>query len=431
MTLCGRLVPHSIVFDTIRACFSCESLRCLLNCFCMDLLGFCLLFHIMSDCFELSFACRVCLLRARLVCFRHEKVVGDGIRMTTNRISALDAINRRQKEDFDKLTPEFRHLSVCLYADYFETSTEYHAPGITLLEWKGKDPDEGADADECDWALTLIKYKSKVILQCGADMTCGGKTQLVGFVHMLQCTFADCQSLRDAIAKAFSGSEADYEQSISEGSTSPPPQVSPMAPPARADSLMSETGAAPPAEAAEAAVLDSELLPGSTAGSVTDMSPTRPELFGLVPPPVEEPENSRGADPLPIEPGDLRELVDGLPALAAAEQAPSVAPKRTYKNPYHAVSKVRRLVNDALRPGVQAAFLRHRQELEAKIAFTDATGMKQAYEQALALAKNEAVAPQDMKDVVSALESLDQCVAFINEWYEKNAEETPSASNGP
>jgi hypothetical protein len=273
--------------------------------------------------------------------------------------------------------------------------------------------------------LTLLKYKSKVVLQCGADMTCGGKTQLVGFVHMLQCTFADCQSLRDAIAKAFPGCEADYEQSTPEVSTSPPPQVSPMAPPALADSLMSETGAAPPAEAAEAAVPDSE-LPGSTAGSVTDMSPTRPELFGLVPPPVEEPENSRGADPLAIEAGDLRH-----PALAAAEQAPSVAPKRTSKNPYYAVSKVRRLVNDALRPGVQAAFLRHRQELEAKIAFTDATGMKQAYEQALALAKNEAVAPQDMKDVVSALESMDHCVAFINEWYEKNAEETPYASNGP
>ena len=404
----------------------------------MDLLGFCLLFHIMSDCFELSFACRVCLLRARLVCFRHQKVVGDGIRMTTNRISALDAINRRQKEAFDKLTPEFRHLSVCLYADYFETATEYHAPGVTLLEWKGKDPDrdanDGADADECDWALTLLKYKSKVMLQCGADMTCGGKTQLVGFVHTLQCSFADCQSLRDAIAKAFPGSEADYEQSTPEISTTPPPQVSPMAPPAPADSLMSETGAAPPAEAAEAAeaaVPDSE-LPGSTAGSVTEMSPTRPEVFGLVPPPVEEPENSRGADPLAaIEAGDLRNLVDGLPALAAAEQAPSVAPKRTYKNPYYAVSKVRRLVNDALRPGVHAAFLRHRQELEANIAFTDATGMKQAYEQALYLAKNEAVAPQNMKDVVSALESMDQCVAFITEWYEKNAEETPSASNGP
>ena len=32
----------------------------------------------------------------------------------------------------------------------------------------------------------------------------------------------------------------------------------------------------------------------------------------------------------------------------------------------------------------------YREQLEAKVAFTDGTGMKQAYEQALQLAKNEA-----------------------------------------
>ena len=73
----------------------------------------------------------------------------------------------------------------------------------------------------------------------------------------------------------------------------------------------------------------------------------------------------------------------------------------------------------------------YREQLEAKVAFTDGTGMKQAYEQALQLAKNEAEAPQHMTEVISALESMDQCVAFITEWYENNKEETPSAAGVP
>ena len=190
--------------------------------------------------------------------------------MSTDRRSALEAIIKKQQDAFDKLNPEFRHLAVCLYADYLEDSNEYRAPGITLLTWQGDDPNN--DDAQIEWNLTLIKYTSKLTLQCGEHIVCSGKTKIAAFVHMLQCTFADCKSLTDAIERKFPKYEDDYANCSSEEGTRGGPERTASSPPKAGAEPSAEAGEQPQAEPAEDTVdpaLSTELAePGEEPLSV-------------------------------------------------------------------------------------------------------------------------------------------------------------------
>ena len=127
-------------------------------------------------------------------------------------------------------------------------------------------------------------------------------------------------------------------------------------------------------------------------------------------------DNSHAAE----EAGVATEFMEASEEALVPYDAPSDLLKRPPKNPYWRLQKARRLIKDMVRPQEEAAFRRHRAQLEANVSFTDSDGMKGAYEKALVLAKSEVKIPEDMVDVCSALESVDQSVAFITDWYEKN-----------